>query len=266
MRKYLAALAVAVACLGASAPASAARHDTYPLHPGSAGPRVCALQWLLGGHRPSVWRSPKGTTFHAKPNCIYGPRTDKAVRVAKYRFGWPLSETKPGKTRASRYFVSFLMGKVKRPAAFIGRDAARAHPAVLAPLPGYPLARKATICGVPGVGTHSFTAEPNNWQSDRALDLCVPAGTYVLAVKAGTICSSCGFGPFGVDASSRFAGSRFDLSIPGDDVYYTHLGRIDVKRGQSVKDAQRLGLSGSANGVQHLHIACRVCDPYTLGR
>jgi ribosomal protein L37E len=49
-------------------------------------------------------------------------------------------------------------------------------------------------CGNPGEGTHSWTAAPNNWQSDNAIDFCTSVGTNVYAIEDGVICSSCGYG------------------------------------------------------------------------
>lgn len=49
-----------------------------------------------------------------------------------------------------------------------------------------------SLCGTPGQGTHSYSAPPNNWQSDNAVDFCATPGTKVYAVEDGVICSSCG--------------------------------------------------------------------------
>ena len=56
MKKVLLAVLAALLLCG---PASAGRHDALPLHQGSAGPRVAALQWLLAGHRPNVFTKVK---------------------------------------------------------------------------------------------------------------------------------------------------------------------------------------------------------------
>lgn len=266
-------IAAIAAALWAAGSASGARHDTYPLHPGSAGPRVCGLSWMLQAKRPSVWRSPRFHTFHGQTTCWWKPKgksqLTKAVRDAKYWLGYPLPELDPDEIEAGRYFTQILQGKVRRPAEYIARAAARAHPpAPAAYVPGYPLSRKATICGVPGVGTHSFVSYPNNWQSDRALDLCVTAGTPVLAVGKGSICGGCGFGYFSGAGGGRFAGQRFTLNLStGDQVYYAHLRTVTIPRYASgVPRGKELGLSGVANGVSHLHIACMRCNPYSLAR
>ena len=43
--------------------------------------------------------------------------------------------------------------------------------------------------------------------------------------------------------------------------YYAHLSEIDVLPGQYVEAGQQIGLSGSANGVAHLHSAQDVGNP-----
>jgi murein DD-endopeptidase MepM/ murein hydrolase activator NlpD len=121
----------------------------------------------------------------------------------------------------------------------------------------YPLASTGKVIGTPGQGTHSYTAAPNNWESDRAVDLATPVGTPVLAVADGTIGSQIG----SLGLGGRFAGLRVNLHAAGDDYYYAHLSRLVVRAGQTVKRGQILGYSGSANGVAHLHFGQRVGDP-----
>src|SRR6185312_10607307 len=53
-----------------------------PLRVGDRGQKVRGLQWLLSGHRPSVYRR----TVHpygGRVDGVYGPKTQKAVRAAK---------------------------------------------------------------------------------------------------------------------------------------------------------------------------------------
>lgn len=263
----LTVVAGAAVLIGLVVTRPAPRHDMYPLHPGSAGPRVCALQWLLGGHKPSVWRSPKYIFYHYKPTCWWSKKklahTTVALRKMKYALGWPdYALVKP---KADRFFIDVLQGKIRRPKTFVERAVKRSQIPEIRPYAfGAPLSRKPTICGVPGVGTHSYLSYPNNWQSDRAVDLCVAYGTPVLAVANGYICTFCGYGPGGV---GRFAGQRFTLNlVGGDQVYYAHLSRLSVYRGMRVNRGTLLGYSGAANGVNHLHISCRVCNPYTLAK
>lgn len=121
------------------------------------------------------------------------------------------------------------------------------------------------IIGTPGQGTHSFTAPPNNWQSDNAIDIGTPVGTPLVAVDDGTISSSLGFGTLTGDGSSRFAGIRFHLVDSHNNTwYYAHLKKVVVKPGQQVQRGQLVGYSGSANGVAHLHLASKDGDPTKL--
>lgn len=117
----------------------------------------------------------------------------------------------------------------------------------------YPLAKRGHLIGTPGQGTHSWSAPPNNWESDNALDIAIPNGTNVLAVADGVIGPQ--FGP--LDSSNpRFAGLRLHLVTHDNEWYYAHLEKFahNIHPGTHVKTGQTLGYSGSANGVAHLHL------------
>jgi hypothetical protein len=106
-----------------------------------------------------------------------------------------------------------------------------------------------TVIGTPHTGTHTL----GNWQSDNAYDISEPVGTPVKAVISGTVTR---VGSLGAAPGSRFAGQR--VQIDGDNgqaVWYGHLSQTTVKAGQHVNVGDELGLSGSANGVAHLHFA-----------
>jgi hypothetical protein len=106
-----------------------------------------------------------------------------------------------------------------------------------------------TVIGTPYTGTHTL----GNWQSDNAYDISEPVGTPVKAVISGTVSK---VGSLGAAPGSRFAGQR--VQIDGDNgqaVWYGHLSQTTVKAGQHVNAGDELGLSGSANGVAHLHFA-----------
>jgi murein DD-endopeptidase MepM/ murein hydrolase activator NlpD len=137
------------------------------------------------------------------------------------------------------------------------------HPGATA---GYPTkGGQGSIIGRPGEGTHSYTAAPNNWQSDRAIDIGIAAGTPLYATEDGTVCANCGFGVLDASASSRFGGARFTLTASsGRQWYYAHLSRLAVRRGQRVKRGDLVGYSGVANGVPHLHIAVSSGDILSL--
>jgi len=100
----------------------------------------------------------------------------------------------------------------------------------------------------PAPGFHG--AARNAFGTTEAADIMVPVGTPVLAVLPGTIGSS--IGPLG-SSDTRLAGERLHLFTSGNEFYYAHLSRIDVRAGQKVAAGQQLGLSGMANGVAHLH-------------
>lgn len=127
---------------------------------------------------------------------------------------------------------------------------------------GYPTrGGQGQIIGRPGEGTHSFVAPPNNWQSDRAVDIGIPSGTPLYATEDGVICAGCGFGVLDASASSRFGGARFTLTASsGRQWYYAHLSRLAVRRGQRVKRGELVGYSGVANGVPHLHLGVSAGD------
>ena len=130
----------------------------------------------------------------------------------------------------------------------------------------YPLGTKGTFGGGPGGGTHSFTAGPNNWQSDNAVDFMVPVGTPVYAVAGGRV------GPnFGALNSSdpRMAGLRLSVvGGPQRSTYYAHLSRFapGIRPGATVRRGQLLGYSGTANGAAHLHLGFQTGDPRVLTR
>jgi RHS repeat-associated protein len=119
---------------------------------------------------------------------------------------------------------------------------------------GHPLGRVGGFLGGPYAGTHTR----GNWQSDRAVDISVPIGTWVCAVFGGRIADR--LGPLN-SSEPALAGLRLTIMGQADHAYYAHLSRIVVKRKQQVIRGQFIGLSGSANGSPHLHIALREGDP-----
>lgn len=104
--------------------------------------------------------------------------------------------------------------------------------------------------GGPGGGTHSFSAPPNNWQSDMAWDLMGSDGTPVVATHAGVITAT---RPFSSDP--RFWGHAAYLSVPGGQFYYKHLKSLSVRAGQRVEAGDVIGVLGAGvNGGPHLHL------------
>lgn len=148
----------------------------------------------------------------------------------------------------------FLVGKRKLPPLYRVRRADRNPQRVL--VTSYPLANRATICGWPGGGTHSFTDPPTNWQSDNAIDLCAAEGTPILAVRAGEICLS--MGALNPGSRGRFGGIRFYLcDTTGNVWFYQHTKAVarGLRVGSKVQAGQVIAYVGVA-GVAHVHLAC----------
>jgi murein DD-endopeptidase MepM/ murein hydrolase activator NlpD len=110
------------------------------------------------------------------------------------------------------------------------------------------------IIGTPYHGTHTL----GTWESDNAVDIAMPAGTPIRAPYDGVIGSQ--IGSLG-SSNPRMQGLRVHLAGKGQELYFAHLSRLAVKAGQRVKAGQIIGYSGSANGVQHLHLGVRKGNP-----
>jgi len=119
----------------------------------------------------------------------------------------------------------------------------------------YPLAKHGKAGG--GVADHKARAW-GNWQSDNAIDILVPRGTLVYAVANGRVAKLGGSWNGG---SRNPEGFNVTLETEHGWWFYTHLmKRVNLRVGQVVKAGDELGDSGAANGVDHLHIACRPQD------
>jgi peptidoglycan hydrolase-like protein with peptidoglycan-binding domain len=92
-----------------------------PLHKGSTGPRVKSLQWLLGGHKPNVF---KLKTYRRTPNGKFDSYTVKAVNDYKRLLGYPNRDIRP---TAGAAFVAILRGQKRRPAAWVALAKQRAR-------------------------------------------------------------------------------------------------------------------------------------------
>jgi hypothetical protein len=124
---------------------------------------------------------------------------------------------------------------------------------------GYPLAQRGPIIATPA----QHQQRPlHNWQSDNAIDIAVPAGTEVLAVADGTVISTSGSPP--THSSNRVGGFSVTLRITGNEVFYTHMTRALVQAGNHVKAGEKIGLSGYANNVEHLHLGLEKGDPLAI--
>lgn len=127
-RRLFVLLFIVGGLIGAAiAPAATAptRNDALPLHGGSSGPRVAAVQWLVSGHRPNVFTKVK-PTLKVYTKGIYGSRTKAAVQAYKYRIGFPAKGQCPS-TRAvstvtntaGKRFFDILLGHKQRPICWV---------------------------------------------------------------------------------------------------------------------------------------------------
>jgi murein DD-endopeptidase MepM/ murein hydrolase activator NlpD len=124
---------------------------------------------------------------------------------------------------------------------------------------GYPLARHGPVIATP---TDHQRRPLHNWQSDNAIDIAVPAGTPVLAVADATVVKTGASAP--TRSTDVVGGLRVTLRTAHNEVFFTHMIRVLVRSGQRVRAGQRIGLSGSANNVEHLHLGLRHGDPLAI--
>ncbi len=138
--------------------------------------------------------------------------------------------------------------------------------------PVYPLAVHATHQNGPGPHHDSRQAI---WQNKNAVDLLVHHGTTVVAIADGRISK---VGPLHSQNDPHhkhdpgLQGQRVVLDIVDahgnviNHVYYAHLSGIDqaIHVGAMVTTGQALGKSGTAGGVEHLHIAVEHGNVLTL--
>ena len=213
--------------------------------PDGKGP-IHGAQWLLAGH--NVF---KENYNPGKVDGDFGKQTGEACVRAKEALGYPDDALKP--TFGDR-LRGYLLGDEPLPADYAKRRHERQakHAGKFV----YPAQSKATLIGFPGGGTHSWTVDPNNWQSDNAWDFGLPFGTPLVAVADGVIGDK--IGPISTDPNSRFGGLRCYLKTADNEFYYAHLSKFapGTKAGAHVKQGDVIGFSGSASGVNHLHLGC----------
>jgi murein DD-endopeptidase MepM/ murein hydrolase activator NlpD len=214
--------------------------------PDGKGP-IHGAQWLLAGH--NVFKE----NYNPGPvDGDFGKQTGEACVRAKEALGYPddsLKATFGDKLRG------FLIGDTALPDDFAKRRRERQakHTGKFV----YPAKNKAKLIGFPGGGTHSFSVDPNNWQSDNAWDFAFPFGTPLVAVADGVIGDK--IGPISTDPNSRFGGLRCYLKTADNEFYYAHLSKFapGTKPGAHVKQGDVIGFSGAASGVNHLHLGCQ---------
>ena len=231
------------------------------------GSDVKAFQHLLN-HRFAAW----GIGERVAEDGVYGIATRHAAHQVALGLGLAPAEYAKGMTPAVRALMRTPSRRtpeqLKRAAsrrAWVAklrkstRGAKGAKGAKIAS-GRYPLAVRGTFLGGPGVGTHSFTAPPNNWQSDNAVDLGVPVGTAMIAVDSGRVVK---LTPHAQDGS-RFAGDAITIvGDHGNTFFYKH-GVSSVKVGERVHKGQKIGTSGSASGSAHLHFGVEHGNPLDL--
>lgn len=181
-RVFVAVLAAAVLC----GPAEAARHDRYPLHPGSSGKNVAALQWLLSGKRPNVYREIKGT-FHGKPNGYYGNGTLKALTQYRFRLGYPARGQCGAKANTwqspevTGYFVNMLEGKARRPACWVALAASRLKAIVAAQPTAKAVAWRKLLISWLGISEY-----PDGSNRGPCISYSCSRGGHTFAIQAST--------------------------------------------------------------------------------
>ena len=235
-----------------------------------AGSDIKAFQHLLN-HRFAAW----GIGERVAEDGVYGIETRHAAHQVAVGLGLAPAEYAKGMTPAVR---ELMRAPSRRSPEQLKRAAARrawlaklrkstqgakgskgAKGAKLAS-GRYPLAVRGRFLGGPGVGTHSFTAPPNNWQSDNAVDLGVPVGTAMIALESGRVAK---VSPHAQDGS-RFAGDGITIVGDGGNAYFYKHGVSSVKVGERVHKGQKIGTSGSASGSAHLHFAVKHGNPLDL--
>ncbi len=126
----------------------------------------------------------------------------------------------------------------------------------------YPLGTVGQICDKPA--DHAGRSQSNSYTDINAVDIAVPKGTPVYAVEKGTLGKVSDKTSQGPD----YKGWAINL-FPEDKsnaYYYGHLSSLapGIQTGSSVEKGQLLGYSGDANGLDHLHFACKNGDPVNL--
>lgn len=112
----------------------------------------------------------------------------------------------------------------------------------------YPLGQEGAL--IADSADHAARAM-GNWMSDNAVDVAAPVGTSIHAVDDGTIYKLSG--AYGSE-STMTNGYRVYLRSSDNEYSYMHMKTVDVKVGDKVKSCDKLGTSGSANNVAHLHL------------
>ncbi|TQJ46547.1 peptidoglycan DD-metalloendopeptidase family protein [Streptomyces sp. NBC_00080] len=130
-----------------------------------------------------------------------------------------------------------LPGEQRRQGA--GSGTGRAAGTASAPVQGYVITAAYAQAGTWSTGHHT------------GVDLAVPVGTPVVAVRAGAVLMSATDAGYGHYLLIRHSEHEYSL--------YAHLSRLEVERGTTVAAGQQIGLSGATGNVTgpHLHFEVR---------
>jgi murein DD-endopeptidase MepM/ murein hydrolase activator NlpD len=196
-----------------------------------------------------------------------GPALPSGLRPRYYMdvpsSGPPIPPADPSLPEVTGQDVSFgnpaqptAAGTSSAASASSGGSAPRAAAGAVVSSGGFPTGRRGKYIGFPHQGTHTL----GNWQSDNAVDISVPIGTAMVAVDDGVVVKV----RHHPQGSGRFAGDQITIrGRHGNSYFYAH-GVSGVKPGQKVRRGQKIGTTGSANGVPHLHIGVEKGDPRKL--
>lgn len=122
--------------------------------------------------------------------------------------------------------------------------------------PVYPTGKRGQIIGTPYQGTHAPGATTAaSWQSDNAIDIGIPIGTPIFAVVTGKIVR------VHYQSGQYTKGWTITIQGAGNEFFYAHLSKVNVKEGQTIKAGMVMGKSGEANGTAHLHFAMEHGNP-----
>jgi hypothetical protein len=120
----------------------------------------------------------------------------------------------------------------------------------------YPLSTRGDLGSTPA--DHKARAV-GNWYSDNAVDISTPDGTGTLAVDGGVIGSVTIRGQ--TPSATVGSGSTVFLTTEDDEWSYMHLTDVNVSSGDRVTKGQKIGTTGTAANVPHLHLGRKNGNP-----
>jgi len=110
-----------------------------------------------------------------------------------------------------------------------------------------------------GVEAHS-SRPPYNWESDKAWDLMVPAGTEVYALEGGKVIQTGG----SLVRNKTVWGLNCKILSDNDEFYYTHFDQLgpNIQVGNTINKGDLVGVVGTAGDgwPEHVHIGVKSGD------